>query len=86
MEKVDDLKEKYSNNNDTIQQKYFSVVYITMHSIFIILIALLLIFMEILISSQSTFITQIVDSTCSTGITLGLFYLFTAILQLVLGK
>jgi len=89
MEKIElngDFKGKYYfENNEIIQFKYFSSVYAIIHGIFIMTTSILLIFIEIMISMQSTFLTQIVDATCSTGITLGVFYLLISILELILG-
>ena len=92
MEKIEingEFKGKYyfdSENNERIQFKYFSSFNAIIHGVFIITTALLLIFMEIMISIQSTFLTQIVDATCSSGMTLGIFYIFLAILELILGN
>jgi hypothetical protein len=80
-----DFKVKYFEANELIQRKY-PVVYGTIHSFFIIIIALIIIFIEIMIGMQSTFLSQIVDASINGGITLGIFYIMTAIVQLFLGK
>ena len=74
---------RFFDKNELVQRKYPGL-FMAIHSVFIIINALMITFMEIVIGLQSTFLSQIVDASIASGITISFFYVLIGILQLIL--
>lgn len=80
-----DLKSKLYDIHESLQFKY-PVIFVIIHSIFMIIIGSIIVFLEIFIGLHSNFLTQIVDSTVSNGVTMGALYILMATLELLLSN